>query len=693
MQNIKTIDDLLSIIVKTYQRPRHLDRLIRSIKKYYPSIPVLVADDSPTPNIRNDVQYYILPPESGLSKGRNYLLRKVQTKYFLLLDDDHIIVPATNLKKMVEILEDNPPLDIVAGDYIFQGIKRQRYHGMYRKKFNFIFHYLYRSKGKLNGYSLYDVVQNFFVGRTDRVKEILWDENIQFAREHEDFFLRAKGRLKITYLSEFHVDHFSYKKFHMGLRGMKYIKIFNKKWKIIDRIYIPKNQPISSARELSLIIKYFVRKSLIKLGARIWLGMLRTTIGFINYLVKNKQFVIILSTERAGSTLLTHLLGQANDVSRISESNLFVLGKTNRFLRYYKALKLSKKRIIVLNFLAPLMSADFYPDIIRLNRNIKAIFLFRTPSAIVNSIQRLEKIDLDQPLRTKKELFKYWLSINKSILSELRRVKMDYYTLSYEELCNHPEEITRQIFKFISSEKKTGVSAYFESVYSEWMWEKGSSSEKLKSIKVQKSNDKYQTEYLDNKECGSFYTRLKRIECKQKIFGIGLSRTGTHSLTRALSFLGFKAVHWKYTKNTIRYSGNYPRIVYNLFDRYSAFTDIPIARVYKDLDDYFPKSKFILTVRDPDEWAVKVKRHIRGVERNGWNLIEQKLIEDLYGKKHQDVEKLKKMYLKHEKDVLSHFKHRPQDLLVLNIFSGDGWNKLCDFLNVPRSENPFPHVR
>jgi hypothetical protein len=46
---------------------------------------------------------------------------------------------------------------------------------------------------------------------------------------------------------------------------------------------------------------------------------------------------------------------------------------------------------------------------------------------------------------------------------------------------------------------------------------------------------------------------------------------------------------------------------------------------------------------------------------------------------------------RHNREVLEYFADRPQDLLVMRLTEGDGWDKLCPFLGVPIPETPFPH--
>jgi hypothetical protein len=55
-----------------------------------------------------------------------------------------------------------------------------------------------------------------------------------------------------------------------------------------------------------------------------------------------------------------------------------------------------------------------------------------------------------------------------------------------------------------------------------------------------------------------------------------------------------------------------------------------------------------------------------------------------------------KVYIKrfedHNKEVMEYFIDRSEDLLILNFSEGDGWDKLCHFLNKKTPSTLFPHV-
>jgi len=127
-------------------------------------------------------------------------------------------------------------------------------------------------------------------------------------------------------------------------------------------------------------------------------------------------------------------------------------------------------------------------------------------------------------------------------------------------------------------------------------------------------------------------------------------------------------------------------MAYNLGQEYDAFQDNPWPILYRDLDHWFPQSKFVLTVRDPDSWIKSQVRHFGSSKTpmRRW----------IYGvgcPEGNEAVYLQRME-KHNQEVLEYFRGRPDDLLVMNLSKGDGWDKLCPFLGVRIPEVPFPHV-
>lgn len=170
---------------------------------------------------------------------------------------------------------------------------------------------------------------------------------------------------------------------------------------------------------------------------------------------------------------------------------------------------------------------------------------------------------------------------------------------------------------------------------------------------------------------------------KTKVFGIGFHKTGTTSLARALYILGY---------NVTGYFGVHdPDIAKKVYDqahrlaqRYDAVQDTPWPALYKELDQWFPGSKFILTLRASDTWVQSVKRHFKGYKIPAHEWIYG--VRTLVGNERKYIQR----FQEHNRDVMEYFQDRPDDLLVMNITEGDGWEKLCPFLGADPPPFDFP---
>ena len=189
----------LTAVIKTFQRPRALDRLIRSVRRFFPDLAIAVADDGFTPSPRGDVDYFRLPVDVGLSAGRNALLRRIGTPYFLLLDDDLEFCRETRIERLLDLVASGVA-DIAGGDYyrckrrlLFVRRRWQPFHGVFR------FHdgdlcLVHGAHAYHEKYQLCDVVHNFFVGRTADILALGgWDEELKL-NEHVEFFVRLYRR-------------------------------------------------------------------------------------------------------------------------------------------------------------------------------------------------------------------------------------------------------------------------------------------------------------------------------------------------------------------------------------------------------------------------------------------------------------------------------------------------------------------
>ncbi len=173
-----------------------------------------------------------------------------------------------------------------------------------------------------------------------------------------------------------------------------------------------------------------------------------------------------------------------------------------------------------------------------------------------------------------------------------------------------------------------------------------------------------------------------------KIFCVGLSRTGTRSLTAALCQLGYDARHFRYTRQALRL-GPDGTLGLDLayFHDPDAFLDVPVSAFYPELDVAFPDSLFIHTVRDKESWLKSCERY--GNRREDPEMESLRI--KLYGAPTFDRDSFEKAYDKHVKGIESYFRSRADTLLTLDVLGGEGWAQLCPFLGKPIPKLPFPH--
>jgi len=173
----------------------------------------------------------------------------------------------------------------------------------------------------------------------------------------------------------------------------------------------------------------------------------------------------------------------------------------------------------------------------------------------------------------------------------------------------------------------------------------------------------------------------------ERVFGIGTARTGTSSLARAFVELGFRHKSWDPALWDSYERGEY-EAVFAVAERFETFDDGPWngGDFYRELDRRFPRSKFVLTVRDPGSWLGSHERHFSpaGARR----IPERYVITDYAARRDAILAE----YLERNSGVQEYFGDRAGDLLVLDVCGGEGWGPLCAFLGLRVPDGPFPHL-
>lgn len=205
-----------------------------------------------------------------------------------------------------------------------------------------------------------------------------------------------------------------------------------------------------------------------------------------------------------------------------------------------------------------------------------------------------------------------------------------------------------------------------------------------------------------------------------EVIGVGFGRTGTTSLKQALDILGFGPTYHtreifkdpsrlaSWADATARGTADWDVI----FDGYHSTVDWPAAAFWRELVDYYPEAKVILTVRDPLAWQRScmrtifmgyrkdlVTRAMLPLMRIPLRLGDQRLrdfrqVYDLIYRRHfdpnlmHDQEYAVAAFSRHIEEVKEYVPG--ERLLVYEL--DEGWPKLCKFLGVGVTFKAFPHA-
>ncbi|KAI5095604.1 beta-1,4 N-acetylgalactosaminyltransferase 1, partial [Silurus meridionalis] len=210
------ISRLVTIATKTFLRYDKLQVLIDSIRQFYPTVTIIIADDSEHPKLVTGpyIEHYIMPFKKGWFAGRNLAVSQVTTKYVLWVDDDFIFTSNTKLEKMVAVLE-STSLDLVGG-----AVREVTgYTATYR-------HIISTAKGGEDGDCLHirrgfhhalegfpncvvaDAVINFFMARTEKVRQVGFDPRLARVA-HLEFFVDGLGVLHVGSCDDVIINHAS----------------------------------------------------------------------------------------------------------------------------------------------------------------------------------------------------------------------------------------------------------------------------------------------------------------------------------------------------------------------------------------------------------------------------------------------------------------------------------------------------
>jgi len=165
-----------------------------------------------------------------------------------------------------------------------------------------------------------------------------------------------------------------------------------------------------------------------------------------------------------------------------------------------------------------------------------------------------------------------------------------------------------------------------------------------------------------------------------KVFCIGMFKTGTKSFGTAMRILGYNVLDRPWfilNDNWYKNPASWPHYYNQIKEcalQYDTFSDAPWMFVYEQCDKWFPGSKFILTLRKDAETVAK---------SDLWQWRNKKV--------KPTIKEFIDRYTNNNFRIRNYFRDK-NNLLEMCFENGDGWEKLCKFLNKPIPKKPFPHT-
>jgi hypothetical protein len=189
------------------------------------------------------------------------------------------------------------------------------------------------------------------------------------------------------------------------------------------------------------------------------------------------------------------------------------------------------------------------------------------------------------------------------------------------------------------------------------------------------------------------------------VVGAGWGRTGTLSTKLALEQLGFGPCY-----HMIEVFRTHPehRAIWRraalghqvdwseIFSEYRAAVDWPACAFWRELADAYPHAKVLLTYRPADDWFASfdatisngIPRQHPGDDDETGAMMNEVIVQRSFQNRTATREELVERYREHLAEVRGALP--AERLLVWS--PKDGWEPLCEFLDVPVPSEPFPRV-
>ncbi len=190
------------------------------------------------------------------------------------------------------------------------------------------------------------------------------------------------------------------------------------------------------------------------------------------------------------------------------------------------------------------------------------------------------------------------------------------------------------------------------------------------------------------------------------IIGVGYGRTGTLSLKQALETIGYAdcyhmsevVAHPEHSTLWINaWKGEDPWEV--IFHGYRATVDWPSVAFWPRLMNYYPDAKLLLTTRDAESWYRSASNTIFKAMKEGMlsdeparreriEMAKDIIVDGTFG---GDLDDKTTVLAAYQKNIDRIYKEVPKERLIV-FDSAEGWEPLCNALEVPIPTVPYPRV-
>lgn len=193
-----------------------------------------------------------------------------------------------------------------------------------------------------------------------------------------------------------------------------------------------------------------------------------------------------------------------------------------------------------------------------------------------------------------------------------------------------------------------------------------------------------------------------------KIIGAGFGRTGTHSMKLALEQLGYSPCHHMYEvfkrhDQARHWQAAADNNIVNweqVFKDFQTAVDWPAAAFWKEIAEWSPEAKVLLTVRPSEGWYNSISKTIfpyltetlkkspQNYEGEVVKMAYQLIIDGIFGGNIHDKAHVISVYEAHNKHVIETIP--AEHLLVYHV--GEGWTPLCNWLDCPIPKTDYPRT-